>query len=74
MYHDSKRTGTAIVLLIKLFVWRLSRHHRCRHRLRRCNLLKRPYIPTREGVEIVLVALCYGNRDKPRPDRWVTWH
>jgi len=36
MYQDSKRTCTAIVLLIKPFVWRCSRH-----RLRRGLLIVR---------------------------------
>ena len=42
MYKDSKRTCTAIVLLIKPFVWRRSRR-----RLRR-GLLKLPIVITEE--------------------------
>ena len=47
MYHDSKRTCTAIVLLIKSFVWSRSR------RRRRLGLLKLPIIlfVTRKRLE-----------------------
>ena len=43
MYKVSKRTCTAIVLLIKPFVWRRS--HRRRRRRRRRGLLKLPIGP-----------------------------
>ena len=51
MYKDSKRTCTAIVLLIKPFVWRRSRFHRRR------GLLKLPKVmltvPREFGLPVV---------------------
>ena len=43
MYKDSKRTCTAIVLLIKPFVWRRSRRSRRRGLLKLPIVLQRVY-------------------------------
>ena len=51
MYKDSKRACTAIVLLIKPFVWWRSR------RPRRRGLLKLPSCRRNEGIMVALIVL-----------------